>query len=101
MASKGKIEREFRNQRLVNKYQDLRNELRVKVKDKKLSLKERMQAAYSLGKLPRNGSAIRLKNRCFLTGSSKSYYRTFGLCRIALREQASAGNIPGFRRSSW
>ena len=54
-----------------------------------------------LQKLPRNASPTRLHNRCQLTGRSRGYLRTFGVCRIAFRDMASAGLIPGIRKSSW
>jgi small subunit ribosomal protein S14 len=54
-----------------------------------------------LQKLPRNASPTRLHNRCQLTGRSRGYLRTFGVCRIAFRDMARAGLIPGIRKSSW
>ena len=54
-----------------------------------------------LAQLPRNGSRTRIKLRCALTGRSKANYRKFKLCRIALRELASSGQIPGMVKSSW
>jgi small subunit ribosomal protein S14 len=54
-----------------------------------------------LAEMPRNSSATRIKNRCELTGRPRSYYRKFKLSRIALRELASAGQIPGMVKSSW
>ena len=54
-----------------------------------------------LQKLPRNASPTRLHNRCQLTGRSRGYFRTFGVCRIAFRYMARAGLIPGILKSSW
>ena len=62
---------------------------------------ERLAAQLKLAKLPRNGSATRVRNRCALTGRPRGYYRKFKLSRIALRELASAGQIPGVVKSSW
>jgi small subunit ribosomal protein S14 len=55
----------------------------------------------SLQKLPRNSSAVRLKNRCSITGRSRGYMRTFGLSRIQFRELAREGKIPGVKKASW
>ncbi|MGH7007276.1 MAG: 30S ribosomal protein S14, partial [Stellaceae bacterium] len=51
--------------------------------------------------LPRNSSAVRIHNRCELTGRPRGYYRKFKLSRIALRQLASAGQVPGMVKSSW
>ena len=55
----------------------------------------------ALDKLPRNSSAVRLHNRCKLTGRPKGYMRKFGICRVTFREMASAGMIPGITKASW
>ena len=52
-------------------------------------------------KLPRDSNPIRLRNRCNLTGRPRGYYRKFGLSRIALRELANKGFIPGVTKASW
>ncbi len=54
-----------------------------------------------LARLPRNSSPTRLKNRCVLTGRPRAYMRQFGLSRIAFREKASKGEIPGITKASW
>ncbi|HET9430151.1 MAG TPA: 30S ribosomal protein S14 [Chitinophagaceae bacterium] len=55
----------------------------------------------ALDELPRNSSKVRLKNRCQLTGRPKGYVRYFGISRIALRDMALNGKIPGLRKASW
>ena len=55
----------------------------------------------ALDKLPRNASPVRLHNRCKLTGRPKGYMRKFGISRIAFRDMASQGKIPGITKSSW
>lgn len=55
----------------------------------------------ALDKLPKNSSAVRLKNRCQLTGRPKGYMRHFGICRVIFREMALDGKIPGVRKASW
>ncbi len=62
---------------------------------------ERFAARLKLSELPRNSSAVRIRNRCELTGRPRGYYRKFRLSRIALRELASSGQIPGMVKSSW
>ena len=62
---------------------------------------ERMEARNQLNKMRTNGSKIRLRNRCSITGRPRGVYRKFGLCRITFREMASAGQLPGVTKSSW
>jgi small subunit ribosomal protein S14 len=62
---------------------------------------ERFEATLRLAELPRNSSRTRIRNRCSLTGRPRAYYRKFGLSRIALRDLASEGQIPGVVKSSW
>ena len=73
----------------------------LQIKDKKLSLEERMNFQNKLNDLPRNGSAIRHRNRCELTGRPRGNYRKFGLSRIKLRELSMSGDLPGVVKSSW
>lgn len=54
-----------------------------------------------LDKLPKNSSAVRLKNRCQITGRPRGYMRYFGICRVAFRDMALDGKIPGVRKASW
>ena len=66
-----------------------------------LTPEERFAARLKLAELPRNSSAVRIHNRCELTGRPRGYYRKFKLSRIALRQLASAGQVPGMVKSSW
>ena len=77
-----------------------RAKLIAKYAEKRKALKEAGDFA-GLQKLPKNSSPVRFKNRCFLTGRSHGYMRDFGLSRIAFRELANEGKIPGIRKSSW
>ena len=77
-----------------------RAKLIAKYAEKRKALKEAGDWA-GLQKLPKNSSPVRFKNRCFLTGRSHGYMRDFGLSRIAFRELANEGKIPGIRKSSW
>ena len=71
------------------------------IKDRKLPLAERFAAQLKLSKLPRNSAQIRVVNRCEITGRPHGVYRKLKISRIALREMASSGKIPGMTKSSW
>lgn len=101
MAKKAMIEREKKRQKLVDKYAKKREELRAKQRDPETPMAEKVQIAMKLAKLPRNSSPNRLHNRCEVTGRPKAYYRKLKMSRIALRDHASVGHIPGMVKSSW
>ncbi|OGB86446.1 30S ribosomal protein S14 [candidate division TM6 bacterium RIFCSPHIGHO2_12_FULL_38_8] len=101
MAKTSVIERNKKRERLVKKFQEKRNELKKRVVNVKLSLKERMAAQAELTKLPRNSSATRIKHRCSQTGRARGYIGFFGVSRIVLRELASNGLLPGVKKASW
>ncbi len=101
MAKKSAIEKNERRRRLVAKFKAKRAELKKIVMDKSRDPEERFEATLALAALPRNGSAVRVRNRCVLTGRPRGYYRKFGLSRIALRELASQGQVPGCVKASW
>ena len=71
------------------------------IKNKKLDLSERFAAQLKLDKLPKNSSKVRIRNRCGVSGRPHGYYRKLKISRIALRDMASAGKIPGMVKSSW
>lgn len=101
MAKKGTVETNERRKRLTAKYAAKRAELKQVIKNKEGDPEERFEAVLQLAKLPRNGAKIRVRNRCNLSGRPRGYYRKFGLSRIALRDLASEGQIPGVTKSSW
>ncbi len=101
MAKISKIARNERQIRESAKHLELRRELRRKVKDESLSEDERFEAQMKLQKLPRRTSEVRVRNRCQITGRPRGYMRTFKMSRIAFRELASRGMIPGVTKSSW
>jgi small subunit ribosomal protein S14 len=101
MAKKSAIEKNERRRRLVAKFEAKRAELKKIVMDKSRDPEERFEATLALAALPRNGAAVRVRNRCTLTGRPRGYYRKFGLSRIALRELASQGQVPGCVKASW
>lgn len=101
MAKKSQINRDNRRKALIDKYADRRAELRAKLKDPSVSIEEKFEIQEQFAKMPRNSCPTRLNNRCQVSGRSKSYYRKFAISRIALRELALSGQLPGMRKSSW
>ena len=101
MAKKSAINRNLKRIRLEKKYYEKRRKLKNIIKNKKLTLEERFAAQLKLAKLPRNSSRVRIRNRCEITGRPHGVYRKLKISRIALRELASEGKIPGMTKSSW
>ena len=101
MAKVSMVEREKKRQRLVAKYAARRASLKEIASNDDLPMEERFKARLKLAKLPRNSSATRLHNRCEVSGRPKAYYRKLKMSRIALRDLASIGQVPGMVKSSW
>jgi small subunit ribosomal protein S14 len=101
MAKVSMVQREVKRQKLVEKFAAKRAVLKKLAANQDLPMEERFKARLKLAKLPRNSSATRLHNRCQLTGRPHAYYRKLKVSRIALRELASNGEIPGMVKSSW
>jgi len=101
MARKSVVERNKKRERLAVKYANRRATLKAQAKDSSLSLEERFEARLKLSELPRNASPVRQRLRCALSGRPRGNYRKFKLSRIALRDLASTGQIPGMVKSSW
>ncbi|MEM7422409.1 MAG: 30S ribosomal protein S14 [Pseudomonadota bacterium] len=101
MAKVAMIEREKKRERLVAKYAVKRAALKEIALNQDLPMEERFRARLKLAKLPRNSSKTRLHNRCQVSGRPKAYYRKLKMSRIALRDLASFGQIPGMVKSSW
>ena len=101
MAKKSAVEKNKRRMKLAKRYAAKRQRLRAQAMDKNLSPEERFEARLKLAKLPRNASLTRVRNRCDLSGRPRGTYRKFRLSRIALRDLASRGQIPGMVKSSW
>jgi small subunit ribosomal protein S14 len=101
MAKLSSIEKDKRRRKMVKQHAAKRAALKAKARDPKLQPEERFAARLELAELPRNSSAVRIRNRCELTGRPRAFYRKFRLCRIALRELASTGQIPGMVKASW
>ena len=101
MAKKSMIAKEKKRFQTVQRYQQKRLQIKARIRQSNLSAEQRERAFAELRKLPRNASPCRLRNRCFLTGRARGYYRKFGLSRNKLREHAMHGNIPGLVKASW
>ena len=101
MAKTSSIQRNLKRIRLEKKFSKKRRELKKIIKNRKLPLDERFKAQLKLAKLPRNSARNRIRNRCEITGRPHGVYRKLRISRIALRELASKGRIPGMTKSSW
>jgi len=101
MAKTSAVQRNLKRIRLNKRYSKKRMELKKIIKNKKIPLAERFNAQLKLNKLPKNSSKIRIRNRCEITGRPHGVYRKLKISRIALREMASSGKIPGMTKSSW
>ena len=101
MAKLSAINKNNKRINLSNKFFKKRQKLKKIIMDKKLTLEERFKAQQKLSKLPRNSSRVRVRNRCQITGRPHGVYRKLKISRIALRELASFGKIPGMTKSSW
>ena len=87
--------------KLNNSQRNKRAELKATIMNRELPIEERFAATQKLAEMPRNGSRVRQRNRCELTGRGRGYYRKFRLCRNKLRELGSFGLIPGLVKASW
>ena len=101
MAKTSSVFRNLKRVKMAQKFNNRRSKLKEIVMDKNASTEERFQATLKLAELPRNSAKNRIRNRCKVTGRSRSYYRKFGLSRVELRDLASFGEIPGLVKSSW
>jgi small subunit ribosomal protein S14 len=101
MAKKSSIEKNKKRERLSKQYAGRRARLKAIADNESLPMEERFAARLKLAELPRNASKVRIRNRCELSGRPRGVYRKFKLSRIALRELASTGQIPGMVKASW
>ena len=101
MAKTSSIQRNLKRIRLSKKFLKKRQTLKKIIQNKKLPLTERFAAQLKLAKIPRNSARTRIRNRCEITGRPHGVYRKLRISRIALRQLASSGKIPGMTKSSW
>ena len=101
MAKLSQVLRDQRREKLIKKHAEKRAELRTRLNDRNVSIEEKLEIQQQFAKLPRNSCPTRLNRRCKISGRSRGYYRKFQISRIALRELALRGFLPGVRKSSW
>ena len=101
MAKTSAVKRNIKRTAMAKRDKGKRVSLKNIIMDRTLPVEDRFEASMKLAQLPRNGSRVRIKLRCRLSGRSRSNYRKFELSRIALRDLASSGQIPGMVKSSW
>ena len=101
MAKTSSIQKNLKRIILVKKFFNKRETLKKIIKNKKLPLAERFAAQLKIAKLPKNSAKNRIRNRCEITGRPRGVYRKLRISRIALRDLASKGKIPGMTKSSW
>lgn len=101
MAKKSVIQRNLRRIRICDRYRNKRQELKNIISNKSIPADQRFITQLKLSKMPRDSSAVRIRNRCLLTGRGRGVYREFGLSRIVLRKLCPFGYVPGMLKSSW
>jgi len=100
MAKQSMIQREVKRERLIAKHAEKR-EILTKALKNNCSYQEKLLNFKKIEALPRNSAPSRHRNRCWVTGRSRAFYKDFGLSRHVLREMAHEGTIPGLTKSSW
>lgn len=101
MAKKSAIEKNKRRAQMAQRHAAKRARLKAVADDQGLPMEERFAARLKLAQMPRNGAPTRVRNRCEVTGRPRAFYRKLKMSRIALRDLASTGQIPGMVKSSW
>ena len=101
MAKTSKLVQNAKRAVLVQRHAAKRAAFKATINNPKSTPEEKLQAVNSLHKMPRNSSATRVRNRCSMSGRPRGFLRHFGLSRIALRDMALMGFIPGVRKASW
>ncbi|MGI9666577.1 MAG: 30S ribosomal protein S14 [Acidimicrobiia bacterium] len=101
MAKTSKIAKNNKRKILIERYAERRAELIKIIKDPEASYEAKREAYAAIAKMPRDASATRYRNRCNVSGRPRAYFRKFGLSRIAVRDMAHRGELPGVRKASW
>ena len=101
MAKTSSVEKNNRRRKLVKQFAAKRARLKAITQSKTAPIEERFAAQLKLTEMPRNSAKTRIRNRCEITGRPRAYYRKTKLSRIAMREMANQGLIPGMVKSSW
>ncbi len=101
MAKLSQVNRNKKREKMVAKYASKRAALKAKADDMSVAPEDRFAARLKLAKLPRNSSKTRIHHRCEVSGRPKGYYRKLKMSRIALRDLANFGQVPGMTKASW
>ena len=101
MAKKSAIDKNKKRIYLADLHNKKRQVLKKVIRDKNVSQEDRFKAVLKLSALPKNGSRVRIRSRCEITGRPRGNYRKFGISRIAFRDLASSGQLPGVTKASW
>ena len=101
MAKTSKLARNAQRKILVQRHAPKRAAFKAIINNPKSTAEEKLEAGNALRRLPRDSSATRVRNRCNMSGRPRGFLRHFGLSRIALRDMALNGFIPGVRKASW
>ena len=101
MAKLSQVNRNKKREKMVAKYAAKRAALKATADDMKVAPEDRFAARLKLAKLPRNSSKTRIHHRCEVSGRPKGYYRKLKMSRIALRDFANFGQVPGMTKASW
>ena len=101
MAKTSSINRNEKRRKMVKSAAGKRKRLKDLISSKATSMEDRFAAVLKLAEMPRNSAKVRIKNRCEITGRPRSFYRKLRMSRIALREMANSGMVPGMVKSSW
>ena len=101
MAKKSSVEKNERRRRMAKKFAGKRARLKATAQNQSLAMEERFAAQLKLAQLPRNSAPTRIRNRCEMTGRPRAFYRKLKMSRMALRELANRGLIPGMVKASW
>ena len=101
MAKTSKLAKNEQRRELVARHAQKRAQLKAVIRNPKSTDEEKAAAYAALRKMPRDSSAVRIRNRCAMSGRPRAFLRHFGLSRIALRDMALNGLIPGVRKASW
>ncbi|MCC8369615.1 30S ribosomal protein S14 [Rickettsia endosymbiont of Polydrusus tereticollis] len=101
MAKLSSIKKNERRKKFSQSLYSKRTKLKNKIYDKNISLEERFSLVMTLAQLPRNSAAIRVRNRCELTGRPRGVSKKFGISRNMLRVLAGKGLVPGVIKASW
>src|ERR1700748_3104900 len=101
MAKTSQVNRNKMREKMAKREKSKRQALKDVLMDRTLPVEDRFNASLKLAQLPRNGAAVRIRLRCEITGRPRGNYRKFKLSRVALRDLASNGQIPGMVKASW